>query len=124
MHDSGRGIGGRIHGIVYTNASVRTGMTRFSWDEKKDRANRRKHGVSFEAATRVFRDPFVIFEQDRDVDGEPRWRALGRTNNTVLLLVAHAYEEDDEEERIRIISARQATSHEEKVYIGQFHSGG
>jgi uncharacterized DUF497 family protein len=99
-------------------------MTQFSWDQKKDRVNRRKHGVSFEAATRVFRDPFVMFEQDREVDGEPRWRAIGKAGETVLLLVAHAYEEDDGEEAIRIISARQATAREEEAYFEQFQSRG
>lgn len=98
-------------------------MTRFSWDERKNRANQRKHGVSFQAATRVFRDPFAVFEQDRDVDGERRWRSLGRMNETVLLLVAHVYEED-EEERIRIISARQATAREKEIYFDQFHARG
>jgi uncharacterized DUF497 family protein len=47
-------------------------MVRFTRDEGKNRANRRKNGVSFENATRVFRDPHLIFEQDREVDGEPR----------------------------------------------------
>jgi len=99
-------------------------MTQFSWDEQKNRANRRKHGVSFETATRVFRDPFAIFAQDREVDGEPRWQAIGRAGDTVLLLVAHAYEEDDEEQTIRIISARRATAREEEVYFHPFHSRG
>lgn len=99
-------------------------MTRFTWDEQKNRANRRKHGVSFEAATRVFRDPFVIFEQDRDVDGERRWRAIGRAHEMVLLLVAHAYEEENGEERIRIISARRAAPREEEAYFEQFNTRG
>lgn len=103
-----------IYRTVYTD-----GIVRFSWDRQKNRANRRKHGVSFETATRVFRDPFVIFQQDREVDGEPRWQAIGKASELVLLLVAHAYEED-EEERIRIISARRATRGEEEVYFEQF----
>lgn len=99
-------------------------MLRFSWDERKNRANRRKHGVSFEAATRVFRDRFVIFQQDREVDGETRWQAIGKASETVLLLVAHAYEENVDEERIRIISAREATRAETEAYFAQFHAGG
>jgi hypothetical protein len=95
-------------------------MVRFSWDERKNRANRRKHGVSFEAAMRVFRDPFVIFEQDREMEGEPRWQAIGRANEVLLLLVAHSYEQDDEKERIRIISARKATPAEAEAYHAQF----
>jgi uncharacterized protein len=98
-------------------------MTLFSWDERKNRSNRRKHGVSFEVATRVFRDRFIIFLQDREVDGELRWQAIGKGSDSVLLLVAHTYEEDDEEEeRIRIISAREATPREAASYYAQFES--
>jgi uncharacterized DUF497 family protein len=102
-------------------------MARFSWDERKNHANRRKHGVSFEAATRVFRDRFVIFEQDREVEGEARWQAIGRaspiSNEALLLLVAHTYEQDENEERIRIISARKATPGEAEAYHAQFYPG-
>jgi len=97
-------------------------MTRFSWDERKNRVNRRKHGVSFENATRVFRDRFVMFLQDREVDGELRWQAIGKAGDSVVLLVAHTYEEDDQEERIRIISAREATQREAASYYAQFES--
>jgi uncharacterized DUF497 family protein len=51
-------------------------MARFSWDEKKNRANCRKHEMSFEAAALAFDDPRVIFEQGREVDGETRWQAI------------------------------------------------
>lgn len=99
-------------------------MAQFSWGERKNRANRHKHGVSFETAARVFHDPDVIFAQDREVDGEPRWQAIGRADDVVLLLVAHAYEEDDGEETIRIISARRTTSTEEQSYYAQFDQAG
>jgi hypothetical protein len=95
---------------------------RFSWDEGKNRINLRKHGISFEAAIRVFDDRFALVLQDREVDGEIRWQMLGKANGAVLL-VAHVYEEDGNEEKIRIISARKATSREAKEYHAQFHSG-
>ena len=101
-------------------------MVRFSWDERKNRANLHKHGVSFEAATRVFRDRFVIFEQDREIEGEARWQAIGKASpgtSLVLLLVAHTYEQDDDEERIRIFSARKATPSESEAYHAQFLAG-
>jgi hypothetical protein len=79
--------------------------------------------VGFEAATRVFGDPFVIFEQDREVDGDLRWQAIGKASEAVLLLVAHAYKEEDDEERIQIISARKATAREAEAYYAQFHEG-
>lgn len=101
-------------------------MIRFCWDDRKNLVNRRKHGVSFETAIRVFHDPFVLFEQDREVDGEVRWQALGRASERVLLLVAHAYEynEENSDERIRIISARGATQREAEVWAAQFHARG
>ena len=106
-------------------------MLRFSWDERKNRANRRKHGVSFETATLVFSDRFVVFAQDREVEGESRWQAVGRASeesSEILLLVAHIYEQGDEqggnEGEIRIISARGATPGEKATYFAQFRAGG
>ncbi|CAN5361524.1 hypothetical protein BH10PSE6_BH10PSE6_14590 [soil metagenome] len=49
----------------------------FEWDEAKNRSNQRKHGVSFEIATRVFADPFALTEQDRIEGGEMRWQTIG-----------------------------------------------
>jgi uncharacterized protein len=76
--------------------------------------------VSFETAAAVFSDPFVIFEQDRDVEGEARWQAVGRIGEQVFLLVAHAYEEEGNEEAIRIISPRLAVTREREAYLAQF----
>jgi hypothetical protein len=97
---------------------------RFTWDERKNRANRRKHGVGFETAMLVFADHFVIFEPDREVDGEERWQAVGRVDEQIILLVAHTYEEHEGEEQIRIISARRAAKREEEAYYRQFDPGG
>lgn len=44
----------------------------FEWDAAKAESNRRKHGVSFETAVRVFADPLHVSEQDRIEDGEQR----------------------------------------------------
>jgi uncharacterized protein len=92
---------------------------RFVWDERKDRANRRKHGLSFENAIRVFDDPFALSLQDRIVEGEERWQTLGLVAGLVVLLVAHANYEEDGEETIRIISARKATPREKRIYAAQ-----
>ena len=43
--------------------------TRLEWDENKNRTNRSKHGIRFEAAALVFEDPNLITRQDRDVEG-------------------------------------------------------
>ncbi len=94
-------------------------LLRFEWDEAKDISNRRKHGVAFETATRVFVDPFALSEQDRIEDGERRWRTIGRVEGFLLLVVAHTAKEDrdgETEEVIRIISARRADRRERLRY--------
>jgi hypothetical protein len=51
---------------------------RFEWDEGKNRSNWLKHKVSFEVAKSVFEDPHLLSLMDRFVDGEERWKSLGR----------------------------------------------
>jgi uncharacterized protein len=88
----------------------------FAWDEGKNRINRRKHGFSFESAARIFEDPNVISYVDRLVDGEERCHAIGGAGGIALLLVVHAVEEENDEEKIRIISARKANPRERALY--------
>ena len=78
----------------------------FDWDEKKNRTNRAKHKVSFEAATLVFEDPHAVGVPDRAEEGEERWQTVGMAAGVVLLFVAHTYRAEGGEEYIRIISAR------------------
>ena len=89
---------------------------RFEWDAVKAESNRRRHGVSFETAVRVFADPFALTEQDRIEDGEYRWQTLGMVDDLTLLLVAHIDHEEDGSDVIRIISARRANRQERKRY--------
>jgi len=90
--------------------------TRFVWDEAKAESNRKKHGVSFETATRVFADPFALVKQDRIENGEHRWQTLGIVEGYLLLLVAHTLEDEEDTEVIRIISARRAEPKDRKRY--------
>ena len=93
---------------------------RFEWDEGKNRINQSKHdGLDFETAARVFSDPKIVLAKDLNVEGEQRWHAIGAVAGA-LLLVVHTYrEEDDGEEIIRIISAREANQRERRIYIQQ-----
>jgi len=95
---------------------------RFEWDSEKDRINRKKHGgIAFRTAALVFDDPHVMFCEDRIVDDEQRWHAIGSAEGAVLLVV-HALRmeyENGEEEIIRIISAREANQRERRVYLRQ-----
>jgi uncharacterized DUF497 family protein len=89
---------------------------RFEWDSAKAELNRRKHGVTFESAVRVFADPAGVTVQDRIEGGELRWQTLGLVEGLVLLLVAHLCFDNDEGEVVRIISARRATRAEWRLY--------
>jgi len=95
---------------------------RFEWDDEKNRINQRKHdGLSFVMAALVFNDPLAVFRKDRIVEGEQRWHAIGSVLGAVLLVV-HVYrvkDQDDEEENIRIISAREANKRERRIYLQQ-----
>ena len=93
---------------------------RFEWDEAKNLSNRRKHGVSFEEASWVFRDPLYVSVQDRVEGGELHWQTLGLVEDLLLLTVAHTVREERGEGKsvdvIRIISARPATRKERRRY--------
>jgi uncharacterized DUF497 family protein len=89
---------------------------RVEWDEKKNRANQKKHGVSFELAQEIFDDPLALSKLDRVEGDEERWHTLGVVEGIVLLLVTHTARHDEDEEVIRIISARKATAHERRHY--------
>ena len=88
---------------------------RFEWDKNKDRENRRKHGISFDEAQTVFLDENAIryFDPDHSED-EDRFIMLGISFALRVLIVCHCYRQDDEV--IRIISARKADKREEKEY--------
>jgi hypothetical protein len=93
---------------------------RFEWDEAKNLANQRKHGVSFEDASEIFRDPLFVSLKERIKDGEQRWQTFGKVGNRLLMMVAHTVREEDAHgttiEVIRIISARYASRKEQKFY--------
>jgi uncharacterized protein len=90
---------------------------RFEWDERKNLANQRKHGVSFEQAAKVFDDPLYVSSLERIEDGEERWQTFGMIKGVLLLMVAHSIREENMiEETVRIITARHATAKERRLY--------
>jgi uncharacterized protein len=91
---------------------------RIIWDEKKNRDNIMKHKVSFEEAETAFFDPNgkLINDPDHSND-EDRFIFLGLSKMLRLLVVCHCYRENDE--TIRIITARKATKKEIKYYGGK-----
>jgi hypothetical protein len=94
----------------------------FAWDEHKNRQNRRKHDVGFETAVLVFDDPYAITQRDWASEDEERWITVGAIGPGSILLVVHTFDEEHNEEIIRIISARAAESHERSAYE-QAHPG-
>ena len=85
----------------------------FEWDPAKAAANLATHGVSFEEASTVFGDPLSVTKPDaRHSHGEERFAILGLSARGRLLAVYHA----ERGERIRIISAREATRRERADY--------
>jgi len=88
----------------------------FEWDQQKNQANYTKHKINFELAREVFADPLARFRFDRVVDGEERWLAVGKVLELHVLVVVHTYRDHTDQEVIRIISARRATSHERRLY--------
>jgi uncharacterized DUF497 family protein len=82
----------------------------FEWDDRKAWSNLAKHGVSFEEASTVFADPCYILRMD-DVCPD-RFFAVGLSGLARLLVVVHL----ERGPRLRIVSARKATTSEEQTY--------
>ena len=82
----------------------------FEWGRSKAEANRRKHKVTFEAVS-IFYDPLSATFPDPDSSrSEQRLLTIGQSSHRRLLVVVHT----EQDETIRIISARLATAHERK----------
>ena len=89
---------------------------RFVWDAGKAQANFAKHHVSFQEARSVFLDENAreFHDPEHSELEEDRFLMLGLSSRLRLLLVCHCYRED--EDTIRIISARRATRRESRFY--------
>jgi uncharacterized DUF497 family protein len=86
----------------------------FEWDDAKASENYAKHGVDFETATQVFQDPFALeFLDDREDYGEDRFILIGMANGVLTVVYT------ERNDRVRLISARRATKHEQDNYFAQ-----
>jgi uncharacterized DUF497 family protein len=87
----------------------------FSWDDTKAKSNLIKHKISFEEAKTVFDDDNARLIQDPDhSENEDRFILLGLSCTLKILTIVHCYR--DNEDNIRIISARKSTKQETKQY--------
>ncbi|MBZ5671971.1 MAG: BrnT family toxin [Acidobacteriia bacterium] len=85
----------------------------FEWNAKKAEANQAIHGIDFEEALTVFRDPLArIFEDEEHSGDEPREIMIGHSVKQRLTLVCFTVRRA----RVRTISARKATRLERRDY--------
>jgi uncharacterized DUF497 family protein len=82
------------------------------WDPAKNRANQRKHRISFHFAQRVFHDPRRVDDYDDREYAEDRWIVIGMVGS-VILYVIYTLRDGN----IRLISARKAAPHEQAQYL-------
>jgi len=92
---------------------------RLEWDEAKNRANIRKHGLDFADAEEVFRGVLLAEADTREDYGEKRWVGLGQIGGRTVKIV---FSERDPE-TVRIISLRKATRRERKEYEKAIQNG-
>ncbi|MBC8384594.1 MAG: BrnT family toxin [Candidatus Cloacimonetes bacterium] len=90
----------------------------FEWHPEKAETNRRKHNVSFEEATTIFKDPDAMSLYDeKNSMLEERWITLGFSNNGRILIVCHTFKEINKDSiLIRIFSSRKATKQEMRLW--------
>jgi len=95
---------------------------KFIWDRRKNEANVKKHELDFADAYKVFESPMLVDLDKREEYGEDRWIGVGLMENRVVVIV---FTEPDQD-TIRIISFRKATTdereHYEQEYKNQFGS--
>ncbi len=95
---------------------------KFIWDRRKNQLNIKKHGLDFADAWKVFESPMLVGIDERENYGEDRWIGIGSMDNRVMVIVFTELNEDT----IRVISFRKATTYErikyEQTYKNQFGS--
>ena len=57
----------------------------FEWDPNKAKSNIKKHGVKFELAANVFKDPLMLtlFDEAHSEGDEERWNTLGKVDHSM-----------------------------------------
>ncbi len=94
---------------------------KFTWDERKNTSNQKKHGISFDEAILVFDDDNArLIPDPNHSDDEDRYILLGLCSQLRLLVVCHCYRKRGHS--IRIISARKANKSETNQYEGFRHA--
>jgi len=93
-------------------------MLEFEWYSEKERLIAENHGLDMETVKKIFDDPFRIIQYDLAHSGlEDRWQILGIVNEVLFAVYT------ERNEKIRIITAREATPDERRVYYGRSNKG-
>ena len=94
----------------------------FTWDDEKEKINIRKHGVDFKAVTRIFLDEDILIEYNSTdkYTGEERWDAIGFFEGGIMFVVYVERITMNDNDIIRIISARYADKKEKKRYVESY----
>ena len=93
-------------------------MLEFEWYSEKERLIIENHGLDMETIKKIFDDPFRIIQYDLSHSGlEDRWQILGKVNGILFAVYT------ERGEKIRIITAREATSEERRIYYGSSETG-
>ena len=90
-----------------------TNETHFEWDEAKNKANIKKHGIDFKDTVEIFNNPMIIEPDDRADYCEDRYIGMGFLRNLIAVVI---FVEKIDKNTIRIISVRKATKHENKFF--------
>lgn len=90
-------------------------LDRFVWDTDKNEINKKKHGISFETASRVFSDPFMLekYDDENSTLDEIRYNCIGMCDGNLQVLAVSMTERGD---MIRIFTARHAEKREVREY--------
>jgi uncharacterized protein len=86
----------------------------FEWDDKKNAANIRKHGIDFADAEELFSGerPFLVAADLESGSEEERWRGIGMIQGRVVVAVFT----ETQSNAIRFISIRKANQEERRAY--------
>jgi uncharacterized protein len=91
---------------------------RFEWDESKNQSNQRKHGLDFAEAQRVFNPSLFVDVDDLQDYGEERYVGMGLLDGRIVVVIFTQPDEDT----VRVISLRKATSYERQQYYEYFQN--
>jgi len=94
-----------------------TSTMKFIWDKRKNEANIEKHGLDFADVYKVFESPMLTGLDERKEYGEDRWIGIGLLDSNRVVVIVFT---EPQEDTIRVISFRKATTEERKRYEQEF----